>query len=143
MDEHKSHGTTRSRFAATMDRWIFFSRDDGEAAQNDPAPLIPGAVAVIVALVLVGVAGWWFLAPPNVHRPSSAVWCSAEPGGTDGRRFDARAILGREYAEGHDLAARHGCTVRDVTDGRTDDGATGRVNVFVKRGIITQIDGVY
>lgn len=105
---------------------------------DEPGPRRGGGWAVaLVAVVLAGVV-WWFFIPPRVHRPDEPVWC---PSGT--QRFDAREILGMDFEEGYDHAREHGCVVRDFTGGGDDSAGTARISVFVSRGVITEIDGIY
>lgn len=116
-----------------MSRWtrLVFLDDSGPRRRGDAWRFALAAV-LVVGLI------WWFLIPPRVSRPDQPVWC---PKGT--QRFDAREILGKDFDEGYDYARQRGCTVRDFTDGGTDDEQTARISVFVSRGVITKIDGIY
>ncbi len=130
-----------SRTRATIDRLVFFTPPEKEP--NRARSFFDGRerlAAAAFVLVLAGV-GWWLLVPPTVHRPAAAVWCPDTPRAD--QRFDARRILGRDFAEGHDLAIRNGCTVRDIGGGVDDDERSSRINVDVSRGVITRIDGIY
>ena len=135
----------RGRTRATVDRLVFFSPQDGGAPPDGPEPFLRGRERLVaaVAVLVLAVAGWWLLVPPVVHRPSTAVWCPGISSAPTEQRFDSRRILGLEFADGHDLALRHGCTVRDIGDGVDDDERGARINVAVSRGVITRIDGIY
>jgi hypothetical protein len=113
----------------SLGRFVFL--DEGGPRRGGGWVLVPAAV-VVAGLV------WWFVVPPRVDRPAGPVWC---PSGT--QRFDAREILGMEFGEGYDHARERGCTVRDHTGGGDDSELTSRISVFVSRGVITKIDGIY
>ena len=75
-------------------------------------------------------------------RPAAAFACPA------GGRFDARQIIGLRLASARRLAARHGCTIRPLAiDGRRQpvdaDLRSDRIDVFVSRGLVYRLVGVY
>ena len=124
---------------------MFFGPPERGAPADGPEPFFRGHERLVaaVAVLVLAVAGWWLFVPPVVHRPSAAVWCPEVSSAPTEQRFDARRILGLEFADGHDLALRNGCAVRDIGDGVNDDERSARIKVDVSRGVITRIDGIY
>jgi hypothetical protein len=122
-----------------------FSPPTGGAPADGPEPFFRGHERLVaaVAVLVLAVACWWLFVPPMVHRPSTAVWCPEVSSTPTEQRFDARRILGLEFADGHDLALQNGCAVRDVAGGVNDDERGARINVDVSRGVITRIDRIY
>lgn len=78
------------------------------------------------------------------NKDPSAVQCTGDPQGV----FDATAIVGDPYLEAEKAAVAKGCDLRVVErDGEplavTQDFRPDRVNVVVKDGDVTRIDGLY
>jgi hypothetical protein len=129
-----------NRLAVSLQRLVFFAEPQDQRPERDRGSrrrLIYGLVAVL----LLG-AGWWLFVPPIVHRPSAPIWCPATTYEHPAGRFEAREVAGKGFSEGYEIAARHGCVVREREGNMTAELRTNRISVDVSRGEIARIVGI-